>query len=442
MVKQTFDFSNPQLFNEVYLPLIDDTRRYKILYGGRNSGKSDFIAQALIISMLREKFCRALLVRRWYAHIKKSQFQTIIDYISMWGLNEYFHVTLNPLAIKCKINDNSCMALGLDKPDNIKSTKDPTQIWYEEADQISEYAFWTTSGSIRSARTKNFTEWISFNPQREGCFINKQFFPNKHEYENDDGNFTFVKSPRNDTVILHTTYRDNKFLNPDQIKAIEAYKNIDKNFFRVNTLGLWGGALRGLIYPEWNAVEQMPPGNAGDTCYGIDYGYNNPTAIVKITFYEKKIYIRELEYLHNHTHSDIAKILITKYKDEIGKNAIIVDSAAPELIKELQYSGFNAMPVVKGAESVYKGILLTKQYPLNITTDSINVIHEIQSYTWKETKDGDIIDEPVKVDDHAMDAIRYVIQSYGIKYWIINETNVIKRRPRIITSQRNSFYNF
>ena len=82
----TIDLSNTELYNTVYLPLLHDNNRYKIIYGGRDSGKSDFAAQANIIAMLNDEFFRLILLRRFYAHIKQSQFQTIVDYIRMWEL--------------------------------------------------------------------------------------------------------------------------------------------------------------------------------------------------------------------------------------------------------------------------------------------------------------------------------------------------------------------
>lgn len=433
------DVSNRNLYNYDYIPLLHSDCRYRILYGGRDSGKSDFIAQAIIISLLTEDFCRTLLVRKYFAHIKKSQYQTMVDYIKMWNLMPYFHITENPLAITCKLNGNQVLALGLDRPDNIKSTKDPTQVWYEEADQIPVDAFRTTSQSIRSSRTKKLIEWISFNPQRESFHINNHFFPLKNTYEKADGNFLWVPSTQPNTVILHTTYKQNRFMTPARMATLESYKNIDLNYYKVNTLGLWGGALKGLIYPYWNAEDEFPYG--GDEVIGIDAGFNNPTAIVKVSFYEGDLHIKQLLYEKGLTHADIVNYLKNELKEEIGRKLIIVDSAAPELVAAIKRSGLNARSSIKGPDSVYKGILLVKQLKLYITKNSDKVIDELQSYIWKENKDGNILDEPVKLDDHALDAIRYVVQTYGIKHWFKtkNDTNRRPRERRIYKDNYSSF---
>jgi len=111
-------------------------------------------------------------------------------------------------------------------------------------------------------------------------------------------------------------------------------------------------------------------------------------------------------------------LINAEFRQLIRNKPIVVDSEEPALISELRRAGFNALPAVKGPNSVYSGILLCKRFDWNITKDSTNIITEIQSYIWKENKEGKLLDEPVKIDDHAMDAIRYAIQTYGGKHWL------------------------
>jgi phage terminase large subunit len=396
--------------------LFYDENRYKILYGGRDSGKSDFVAQFFIISAIKEKFFRGLLIRKFYDSIRASQFQTIIDYIRLWELSTYFHITQNPITITCLINGNMILAKGLDKPDNTKSIKDPTCAWYEEVDQIPESAFIDTTLSLRSSKTRKIFEFLTFNPRKEQSWLNAFFFPPKSTYEKPDGNFHWVKSLKNNVTILHTTYKDNKFCPKERASALEMLKYHDENLYKVNTLGLWGGAMKGLIYPNWIPVDDFPF-SRGDEVFGLDYGHNNPTALVHLSFFENKLYINECFYVSKHTHRQIIELISSDFKNIIGKKPIIVDSEEPALIRELRLAGFNVFPSSKGPNSVYHGIMLAKQFDFYITKKSTNIINEIQSYKWKEDKEGKLIDEPVKVDDHAMDAIRYAIQTYGARHW-------------------------
>ena len=416
--EEIIDLSNPDLYNHVYIPLLHDKKRYNILYGGRDSGKSDCISQLSIIHSMDDDFFRLILLRKYYASIKQSQFQTIIDWIRIWELSDLFHITTNPLLIVCRKNNNQILARGLDQPDNTKSIKDPTAIWYEEADQISEDAMTESSLSLRSSSPNVILkEWISYNPRKEHIHINKNFFPEKHTYEKADGKFHWVKSTNPNATILHTTYKDNRFCTKDRIDRLESLKYQDENYYKVNTLGLWGGALKGLIYPDWTPVDEFPEG--GDVVFGLDWGFNHPCALIMESYVgDMKLYLKELLYINNHTHQQLARLMVADYKELIGQKPIYVDSAAPELIKELKGSGFNAIPTVKGPDSVYKGILLVKQFKLFITKDSPNLMKECQSYIWKGDRDGNLLDEPVKVDDHACDAVRYPVQSYGQKYWM------------------------
>jgi phage terminase large subunit len=61
--------------------------------------------------------------------------------------------------------------------------------------------------------------------------------------------------------------------------------------------------------------------------------------------------------------------------------------------------------------------------PLYITENSINLLNELKNYKWKTDKDGNIkpTEEPVKLNDHALDALRYAVftKLSGIGYsWV------------------------
>ena len=60
---------------------------------------------------------------------------------------------------------------------------------------------------------------------------------------------------------------------------------------------------------------------------------------------------------------------------------------------------------------------------MGVTAESANGIKELRSYSWKKDKDGNVIDDPVKFNDHFCDAIRYgsysAFRNYG------NESEVL-----------------
>ena len=69
------------------------------------------------------------------------------------------------------------------------------------------------------------------------------------------------------------------------------------------------------------------------------------------------------------------------------------------------------LPVVKGADSINQGIQYVQEQQISVTKRSVNIIKEYRNYTWETDKDGKIINEPIGIWNHAMDAIRYGFSS-------------------------------
>jgi phage terminase large subunit len=398
------DFSNPKIFNPIYLPLLNDEHRYILLYGGRDSAKSYFAAQKVIIDTMRKPYSRYILVRKAYAHIKDSQFQTIKDIIISYGLMDFFVFIENPLRIIFKKNGNMIIARGLDKEHKTKSIKDPTGVWYEEMNEIGFNDFIKTTTSLRGGIIQ---EVATFNPEMETEWINSYFFPAKESYEKIDGNFHYVKSIRPDTTILHTTYKDNCYVTPQSAELLESFKNIDDNYYRIYTLGLWGGVLEGLIYENWAIADEIPK-ESKFLGYGLDWGFtNDPTAIIRANIGENVLYLDEILYKKSVTNQDISRYLISAGINR--KDEIVADSAEPKSIQELYAAGWNVHPAIKGPDSVRAGINKVKQFRIVVTSRSYNLIRELKNYRWKMDKDNNSLNEPIDNYNHGLDAVRYVV---------------------------------
>jgi len=374
------------------------------LYGGRDSAKSYFAAQKVIIDTMRKPYSRYILVRKAYAHIKDSQYQTIKDIILSYGLMDFFVFIENPLRIIFKKNGNMIIARGLDKEHKTKSIKDPTGVWYEEMNEIGFNDFIKTTTSLRGGIIQ---EIATFNPEMETEWINSYFFPLKENYEKPDGNFHYVKSIRTDTTILHTTYKDNSYVTPQSAKLLESFKNIDENYYRIYTLGLWGGVLEGLIYENWEIIDEIPK-ESKFLGYGLDWGFtNDPTAIIRVNIGEGVLYLDEVYYRKGATNPEIANILLSNGINRTDE--IVADSAEPKSIQELYYAGWNVHPAIKGPDSVRAGINKIRQFKIVVTSRSVNLIRELKNYRWKMDKDGNSLNEPIDNYNHGLDAVRYVI---------------------------------
>lgn len=225
--------------------------------------------------------------------------------------------------------------------------------------------------------------------------------------------YDVADDPKNKKI--HSTYLDNKcFINgqwvsnlsPVQIARIEAYKDSDPYMWNVYGLGLRGHATD-IIYTHWKLCEDLPM--KGEIFMGQDFGYNVPSALVLCELYEGVIYVKELIYETKLTTAD----LIEKYKDVgVSKTIeIFCDNAEPKTIEELQRAGYNAKPADK---DVTEGIRKVKSMPLHICENSSNIVSEIKGYKWRTDINGKVVkdkdkDEPVKMNDHAMDAMRYAV---------------------------------
>lgn len=164
----------------------------------------------------------------------------------------------------------------------------------------------------------------------------------------------------------------------------------------------------GLVYNNWSIIEDYEFQQVESTyrAYGLDLGYNNPSACLdlKIDFANKKVYIDEVLYRTKLNTPQLVENLrangVTNYQE------VVADSAKPETLSEME-SAFKIIPAVKGPNSVYAGILICKQYSFYVTRSSINVISEFKGYQWITDASGNSTEVPLKVNDHAMDALRY-----------------------------------
>ena len=209
--------------------------------------------------------------------------------------------------------------------------------------------------------------------------------------------------PRDDADFYITTFRDNPFLPKELVAELERLKDADPNYWQIYGLGE-RGLSNDLIYTHWKTTETMP--TSGEVVYGIDFGYNNPSALVKVVFYDGVIYAEELLYESRLTTND----LVDKLKQlGLGRSdEIFCDAAEPKTIEELVRNGFNAKPANK---DVTEGIRTIKGNPLVIHVDSINLLKEIKNYRWKTDRNGVKLDEPIKFNDHICDALRYSVFS-------------------------------
>lgn len=225
-----------------------------------------------------------------------------------------------------------------------------------------------------------------------------------------------------DTVVIHSTYLDNPFLSPAQVKAIEANKD-DDIWWKVYGLGETGG-YEGLVYSRWDLVNAVP---SGRSFYCVDFGFtHDPTAVLFVVLQGGELWVDELAYGPGMTNADIAEVL--KANGANWASDIVCDSAEPKSIAEINAHRLNAVPATKGAGSITAGVEAVRAYMLHVTKRSLGLIDELRNYMWKRDRDGDWLNVPVDKYNHALDALRYGVTNF---LWAVHPFV----RPRIKTTR-------
>ena len=201
---------------------------------------------------------------------------------------------------------------------------------------------------------------------------------------------------------IHSTYKDNAHLSQMQIAEIESHKK-DENWWRVYGLGL-EGRLEGLVFPDWSLVDTMPDGCR--VRYGLDFGFNDPTALVKVGVLGDDIYLDEVFYQRGLITAEIgARMANAGLKKRSDK--IIGDCAAAEQVETLYRDGWNIHPSRKGSGSIMAGIDLLKRHNIKVVKSSANLINELYNYTWEKDKNDRLLNTPIDAFCHLIDAARY-----------------------------------
>ena len=373
-----------------YKNALNSQHRFLILYGGAGSGKSVFAAQKLLIRTLSEAPHKFLVVRKVAATLRHSVYALFKELIYQESLQELFKFNESSLEITNVLNGNKIIFKGLDDPEKIKSIAGITGIWIEEATELNEEDLEQLNLRLRG-ETKHYKQIIiTFNPVSAHHWLKKRFFDRQKE----------------DVFALKTTYKDNPFLDKEYKEQLKKLELENPHYYRIYALGEWGN-LEGLIYTTYDEVKAMPE-YFEDEFLGLDFGYNHATALVHVRIDGKDLFVNELIYKKETTNDEIIKEVEQKYP--FAKSIkIFADSARADLIKEWQRCGFIVGPANK---NVFEGIMAVKSFHLKIVSTSSNLLKELASYAWKKNKDGVYLDEPIKINDDAMDAMRYAITPY------------------------------
>ena len=250
---------------------------------------------------------------------------------------------------------------------------------------------------------------------------------------------------------MHFTLDDNPFVDEDYKSRVR--NSLSGLFYKRNYLGLWCLA-EGAIFDFFDKkiyVVNRPPAAAEYFVAGIDYGTTNPCACVlvgistgkhtqtgKIAWVEKEYYWDQKKMGRQKTDSEYADD-IQNFLEPYGVKNVYVDPSAASFKLELQRRRIH---VVDANNDVENGIRVMtsemKRGGLFILEDCTNLIREVEGYVWDHKKSERGWDEPLKKDDHAVDALRYVLATHKASNF---DSKAYYKQLEDRTRQSQPFYN-
>ena len=360
---------------------INSNRKIILLRGGSRSAKSYSAVQYLIVKALEQSGTVISIVRKSFPSLRIStlrDFKTIMSDLGIWEEERYLATE------KAYRFSNGSMIefLSIDDAEKRKGTK-RDYLFIDEANELNYEDFFQLF--IRTT----FKTILAYNPsfsKLHWIYQQVAIHPEAEEFV--------------------STYRDNPFLDPQIAAEIERLKDISPSYYAVYGNAEFG-MVEGIIFDNVSIIDDIP-NEARLLGYGFDAGYaNDESAIVAMYQYEDDIIYDEIVYQKGLLTNQLANHLLTAY-EHFGRNEVWIDSSEPRLRDEIFRYGINIKSVVKGKDSIVNGIDIMKQHRILLTKRSSNLINEFFSYSWKKDKDGNTTNEPEDINNHGVDACRYV----------------------------------
>lgn len=405
---------NPDIFNDIYLNypmadgstknLLDDYKtRTLVFYGGGGSGKSKFAVQRTILKCLKFSGTRkrkVLVVRNVLNTVRDSVFSEFKTCINEWGLSHLVKITESYLTIEFA-NGSEVLFKGMDDEEKIKSIAGITDIFVEEATEITQDKYEQLQVRLRNKKAGFNQIILCYNPIGKDNWVFSYFHELGYPKEKD-------------CIVCHTNYTHNRFLPQENIDMLLNMKETNPFKYKVYALGEFASLGMG-IYSNFReeAFDEYELRKQGIKCYfGMDWGYtNDPSTLVKVYADEvnRKLYIADEMYQKGMLNHQIVEwIRLRGYQGEV----ITADSSEPKSIEEVKRSGVRRIKGArKGKDSILNGIQFLQAFEIIVHPRCVNTVIELQNYTWKKDKaTNEYINEPEDKYNHLLDALRYAVE--------------------------------
>ncbi len=340
-----------------------------------------------------------MVIRKVSNTLRDSIYSLFKSVISDFGLYEQVEFRDSMLTITFP-NGSEFIFKGIDDPEKIKSIANIDDIICEELTELSQDDFEQLNLRLRSKNPYNQIHMM-YNPISKSNWV-YEYFHNR-------------EINKDTTMLLHTTYLDNRFLPKEYVNSLNEMKETNYNYWKIYAMGEFA-TLDKTIYTNWeiddfNYRKLIKKDDSLIGRFGIDWGFtNDPTAFVGLLIdkINKKLYIFDEFQERGMLNNEIAEKLIDMgYSGEI----IIGDSSEPRTIEEVKRLGVHRLRgAKKGNNSILNGIQFLQQYEMIVHSKCEHIIEELQNYTWQKDKNGIYINKPIDKYNHSLDALRYAVE--------------------------------
>lgn len=417
------------------------TARFKVLNWGRRSGKSMGIGEYVMLKAI-EKQGNYYIIAPTYRQAKNIFWVDILKVLVPGAIvndtneNELF-IELKPMKYNLKVAEiwghdinvthdedrppSRIYLKGADNPDSLRGVSLDGAVLDEFAfmprgleiwDKVIRPALadrvgWAVFSSTPNGRNNHFWQFVQLSQDRE---------------------YTDVEKPEhNGWYYSHCTALDNPYFDPHNTgEWANARKQHERDGKMEEWLQEWEARFSTparLVYRRFDPKTHVVPPSVipeqGTDCMGVDFGYNDPFAVVfvRIDFdgnwwvYDE-IYEKEMD-TQQEVNAMRAKMGDRRFARQVGDNQMKVE------IANLKNYKIYLTPSRKGSGSIKTGIGIVRSLleiregtgkpKLFVSSACKNFIKEMSTYEYNVDAFGEIMDTPKdKQADHLMDAIRYL----------------------------------
>ena len=380
------------LFAPIFYPyLLDYSKRWEFYCGSAGSGKSYFLCQKIIVRCCSEPI-RVLVCRRYATTLRNSCFALFKEVLDKWQIRKYVDIRETDMTITFP-NGSQIIMIGLDTEEKLLSLTNISTIWIEEAFEVEQSKIEQLNLRMRGAAA-NQQLLLSWNPISKNSYLYK----------------LTVENPPHNSVFIHSTYKDNPFLNAEYIAALDEMATRNPAKYKVYGLGEWGVDTEGLVITNWRR-EIFNPMELAALGYehraGMDLGWIDKSAIID-TLYDRE---NKTIYVFNEFYKSGCQLteLATALRDmNLEKTKVYVDAAEARSIAYFKQEGLRAEACKKGNGSIKAGLMFLQDNTIIVHPKCASFIMELENFSYIKSKvTGEWTEDTTHEFSHAIDAARY-----------------------------------